>query len=252
MVNRVLTVSLLAGLLAGLVIAALQHVTTTPLILKAETYEAAMRAAAPSFASFDGQARVILAHGPAGDAAGHDHAEWKPQDGLQRTAFTTLVTVATAIGFAALLLGAMIAANETIDDRRALAWAVCGFLAFGLVPAAGLAPELPGSAAAELLPRQIWWVATALVTAGGLFVFLRMEAGWLRALAVLAMLVPHLIGAPHPAAPESKVPAEIAAHFTALSLSVQAALWLATGLAVGVIWPRMTRKDLATRRAAKA
>lgn len=246
MVNRVLTVSILAGLLAGLIIAALQHVTTTPLILKAETYETAMRAQAPSLAAFDGQARIFLAHGPSGDAAGHDHAEWKPEDGLQRTAFTTLVTIATSIGFAALLLGGMIAANETITDKRALAWAACGFLAFGLVPAAGLAPELPGSAAAELVARQIWWIATALVTAGGLFVFLRMEAPWLRALAVLAMLLPHVIGAPHPAAPESKVPAEIAAHFTALSLSVQAALWLATGLAVGVLWP------WATRRAAKA
>jgi cobalt transporter subunit CbtA len=252
MVNRVLTVSLLAGLLAGLLIAALQHVTTTPLILKAETYEAALRAQAPSLATFDGQARIILAHGPAGAAAGSEHAEWKPQDGLQRTALTTLVTVATAIGFAALLLGGMIAANETIDDKRALAWATCGFLAFGLVPAAGLAPELPGSAAAELLHRQIWWIATALVTAGGLFVFLRMEAPWLRALAVLAMLVPHLIGAPHPAAPESKVPAEVAAHFAALALAVQAALWLTTGLAVGVLWPRATRKALATRRAAQA
>lgn len=252
MVNRVLTVSLLAGLLAGLVIAALQHVTTTPLILKAETYEAALKAQAPTLATFAGGARIILAHGPSGDAPGHEHAEWKPQDGFQRTAFTTLVTVATAIGFAALLLGGMIAAGETIDDRRALTWATCGFLAFGLVPAAGLAPELPGSAAAELLPRQIWWISTALVTAGGLFVFLRMDAPWLRALAILAMLVPHLIGAPHPAAPESRVPAEIAAHFTALSLSLQAALWLATGLAVGLLWPWATRKALATSRAARA
>jgi cobalt transporter subunit CbtA len=246
MVNRVLTVSLLAGLLAGLVVAALQHVTTTPLILKAETYEAALKAQAPALAAFDGGARIMLAHGAAGDAPGHTHAEWKPEDGFQRTAFTTLVTVATAIGFAALLLGGMIAANETIDDKRTLAWAACGFLAFGLVPAAGLAPELPGSAAAELLHRQIWWIGTAIVTAGGLFVFLRMEAPWLRVLALAAMLVPHLIGAPHPAAPESKVPAEIAAHFAALSLGLQAALWLATGLAVGLLWPWMNR------RAAKA
>lgn len=252
MINRVLTVSLLAGLLAGLVIAALQHVTTTPLILKAETYEAALRASVPSLAAYDGGARIILAHGAGGDAAGHDHAEWKPQDGLQRTAFTTLVTVATAIGFAALLLGGMIAAGETIDDRRTMIWAACGFLAFGLAPAAGLAPELPGSAAADLQARQIWWIATALVTAGGLFVFLRMDTPWLRALAVLAILAPHVIGAPHPAAPESKVPAEIAAHFTALSLTLQAALWLATGFAVGVLWPRASRKASATRRSAQA
>lgn len=239
MVNRVLSVSLLAGLLGGLLVAALQHVTTTPLILKAETFETAMRALEAQQAAFTGEAKLILAHS---GHEGGDHAEWKPEDGFQRTAFTTLVTVATAIGFAALLLGGMIAAGDRIDDRSALAWAACGFLAFGLVPAAGLAPELPGSAAAELLHRQVWWIATALVTAGGLFVFLRMEAPWLRALAVLAMLAPHIIGAPHPAAPESKVPAEIAAHFAALSLSIQAALWLVTGFAVGVLWPWMSRR----------
>ncbi|RDJ25125.1 cobalt transporter [Bosea caraganae] len=242
MVNRVLTVSLLAGLLAGLLIAALQHVTTTPLILKAETYETAMRAFEAQQAAFSGEAKLILAHS---GHEGAEHAEWKPEDGLQRTAFTTLVTIATSIGFAALLLGGMIAAGDAIDERRALIWAACGFLAFGLVPAAGLAPELPGSAAAELVHRQIWWIATALATAGGLFVFLRMEAPWLRALAVLVMLAPHVIGAPHPAAPESKVPAEIAAHFTALSLGIQAALWLVTGFAVGVIWPWVSRRATA-------
>lgn len=244
MVNRVLTVSLLAGLFAGLLIAALQHVTTTPLILKAETYETALRAAEAQQAAFNGEAKLILAHNHGAEAGG-GHAEWKPEDGLQRTAFTTLVTIATAIGFAALLLGGMIASGDAIDERHALAWAACGFLAFGLVPAAGLAPELPGSAAAELVQRQIWWIATALATAGGLFVFLRVEAPWQRALAVLVMLAPHLIGAPHPAAPESKVPAEIAAHFTALSLGVQAALWLVTGFTVGVLWPWLSRRAAA-------
>ncbi|SEG80483.1 CbtA family protein [Bosea lathyri] len=246
MVNRVLAVSLLAGLLAGLLVAALQHVTTTPLILKAETYEAALRAAGPTHAAFTGEARVILAHGAA--EAGHgEHAEWKPQDGIQRTLFTSAVTIATAIGFAALLLAGMIAANDVIDERRALIWAACGFVAFGLVPATGLAPELPGSASAELAQRQLWWIVTALVTAGGLFVFLRFDAPWLKALAVLAILAPHIVGAPHPAAPESKVPAEIAAHFAALSLAIQAALWLATGFAVGVIWPWLSRRAVAAQ-----
>ena len=41
MLTRVLSVGLLAGLLAGLAIALLQQVTTTPLILAAETYEKA-------------------------------------------------------------------------------------------------------------------------------------------------------------------------------------------------------------------
>lgn len=251
MVTRVLAVSLLAGLLAGLLVSALQHVTTTPLILRAESYEAALKAgAAPAQAAFSDGARIILAHNDPKAGAEHigEH-EWKPQDGLRRTAFTSLATIATAIGFAALLLAGMIAANERIDERRTLAWAVCGFLAFGLAPAMGLAPELPGAAAAELQQRQLWWLLTASVTAGALFVFLRVEASWARALAVLALLLPHLIGAPHPAAPESKVPAEIAAHFAALSLAVQAALWLATGFAVGVLWPWAARRSAATAAA---
>lgn len=241
MINRVLTVSLLAGLLAGLLVAALQHVTTTPLILQAETYEAAFAPQAPAHAAFGDGARIVLAHNHAADGAGHDDSEWKPRDGLQRTVFTSLVTIATAIGFAALLLAGMIAAGDAVDERRAMIWAVCGFLAFGLAPAMGLAPELPGAAAAALENRQLWWLLTALATAGGLFVFLRFEAPWLRALSVLAIILPHLVGAPHPAAPESKVPAEIAAHFAALSLAVQAALWLVTGFAVGVLWPRFSR-----------
>lgn len=245
MVTRVLTVSILAGLLAGLIVAALQHVTTTPLILKAETYEAALALKAPSLAAFDGDARIILAHGPAGDAPGHDHAEWKPQDGFQRTLFTSAVTIATAIGFAALLLAGMIAAGDTIDQRTALVWGACGFLALGLAPAMGLAPELPGAASAALEQRQFWWLVTAIATGLGLFLFLRFDQPWLKLLAVVVILLPHVIGAPHPAAPESKVPAEVAAHFAALSLGIQAALWLATAFMVGVLWPWANRRATA-------
>lgn len=242
MVTRVLTVSILAGLLAGLIVAALQHVTTTPLILKAETFEAALALKAPTLAGFGGEARIVLAHGPTGDAPGHDHAEWKPQDGLQRTLFTSAVTIATAIGFAALLLAGMIAAGQTIDQRSALVWGACGFLALGLAPAMGLAPELPGAASAALEQRQLWWLATAIATALGLFLFLRFEQPWLKLAAVVVILLPHIVGAPHPAAPESKVPAEVAAHFAALSLGIQAALWLATAFMVGVLWPWASRR----------
>ncbi len=246
MVTRVLTVSILAGLLAGLIVAALQHVTTTPLILKAETYEAALALKAPTLAAFDGEAKLILAHGPAGDAPGHDHAEWKPQDGLQRTLFTGAVTIATAIGFAGLLLAGVIAAGDSIDQRGALIWGACGFLALGLAPAMGLAPELPGAASAALEQRQLWWLWTAVATAAGLFLFLRFEQPLLKLVAVVLILLPHVVGAPHPAPPESKVPAEVAAHFAALSLGIQAALWLATAFMVGVLWP------WASRRAAEA
>jgi cobalt transporter subunit CbtA len=242
MVTRVLAVSILAGLLAGLVVAALQHLTTTPLILKAETYEAALAAPAPSHAAFADGARIILAHGGADHAAGAEPDEWKPEAGLPRLLFTGLATIGAAIGFAALLLAGMLAAGDAVDPRRALIWGVCGFLAFGLAPAMGLAPELPGAASAALPERQLWWIATAIATAIGLFLFLRFEAPWLKLVAIVAILLPHIVGAPHAPTPESRVPAELAAHFSSLSLGIQAALWLVTAFAVGTLWPWLSRR----------
>ena len=49
------------------------------------------------------------------------------------------------------------------------------------------------------------------------------------------MRAPGRTRSPHPAAPESKVPAEVAAHFAALSLTTTAALWLSTGLTYQVL-----------------
>ena len=93
--------------------------------------------------------------------------------------------------------------------------------------------------------RQLWWRWTTIATALGLFLFLRFEQPWLKLVAMVLMLLPHIVGAPHPAAPESKVPAEVAAHFAALSLGIQAALWLATAYMVGVLWPWVSRRAAA-------
>jgi cobalt transporter subunit CbtA len=235
MLTRVLSVGLLAGLLAGLLIAVLQQVTTTPLILRAETYEKAEAAAAPP-ASGAPKEHDHAAHGA------HDDTGWKPADGLPRFFYTSVATVATAVGLSFLLLAGMIFAGDPIDERRALAWAIAGFVATGLAPAAGLAPELPGSGAGELVARQVWWIGTAVATALALWAFLRTESLLTRLGAVVLLLAPHVIGAPHPHVLESKVPAEIAAEFAALSLVVQGLLWALVGIAVGLLWPRFTPK----------
>lgn len=226
MLARVMSVGLLAGLVAGLLIAVLQQVTTTPLILVAETYEIQVEAA-----------QAAPGASKERDHATHDHG-WKPADGLPRFFYTSVTTVATAVGISLLLMAGMIFAGDTIDERRSLAWAIAGFVACGLAPAAGLAPELPGSGSGALAARQIWWVGTAIATAVALWAFLRLENLTVRLGAVVILLAPHIIGAPHSHAPASKVPAEIAAQFAALSLVVQGLLWALAGIAIGLLWPR--------------
>jgi cobalt transporter subunit CbtA len=217
-IQRVLAIALIAGLVAGLAIAALQHVTTTPLILTAEVYETAQH--------------------------GHDEAEgWKPAEGLERTAATSIAAMATASGYALILIGLMLAAGEAIEPKRAAAWAACGFASTGLATALGLAPQLPGAAETDVVMRQLWWVATAIATGGGLFLLLRSERLMAQLLGAALIAAPHIIGAPKPAAPESTVPAEIAARFAASSLAVQAAMWVLTGALVGLLWREFSARE---------
>jgi cobalt transporter subunit CbtA len=237
MLKRVFSTGLLAGLVAGLALAVLQHFITVPLILTAEVYETAAEAAATPAAHDHGT----------GANGHHDHAaaapdqpkEWSPADGLERTLSTSVATIVTAIGFALILLAAMLLAGEEITPMRALAWAACGFAATGLATGLGLAPELPGSAGAALESRQIWWIATAFATALGLYLIFRATPLWARLGGLVLVLLPHAIGAPHVHQYISTAPAELAAQFTASSLVVHAALWAIVGVSVGYFWMRM-------------
>jgi cobalt transporter subunit CbtA len=251
MITRVLAVGLLAGLFAGLAVAALQSFTTTPLIVAAEVFENASEPKAvtavlggradPIFAATE--PRLILVHGDAHNdetPAKPGQEQWAPQDGLERTVFTGIATISTAVGFALIILAGMLFSGDVINERRAMGWAAAGFVAAGLAPAVGLSPELPGMAAADLTGRQEWWLATVLCTAISLWLFLRSDNNWLRLLAVPIVLAPHVWGAPHLAESHtSAVPPELAAQFAATSLAIQATLWILTGFFVGFLWHKL-------------
>ena len=217
MIARVFTTGLIAGLVAGLAVAALQHFTTTPLILAAEVYEAAQHA-------HDGA-----------DAGG-------ALSGLSRTAATSAATIAVSIGYALILLAAMLLSGDAIAPRRAALWGACAFAATGLATSLGLAPQLPGMAETELAARQIWWLATALCTGAGLFALLRLDSPAAKIAGVALIALPHFF-APQPATPESTAPAELAARFAAASLAVQATSWALAGALAGLIWRLQSRQQ---------
>ncbi|WP_424363053.1 CbtA family protein [Methylocystis parvus] len=211
MIARLLAAGLIAGIVAGLAVAALQHVTTTPLILAAEVYEAAQHAH-----------DAVAEAGPA-------------FEGLRRTAATSVATIAVSTGYALILLAGMLFSGEAIGARRAALWGACAFAATGLATSLGLAPQLPGAAETDLAGRQIWWLATAAATGAGLFALLRLENVAAKAVGVALLVAPHLFW-PTPATPESTVPAELAARFAAASLAVQALSWVLAGLLAGYVW----------------
>ncbi|MEF3367730.1 CbtA family protein [Methylocystis sp. 9N] len=218
MIARVLATGLVAGLIAGLAVAALQHLTTTPLILAAEVYETAQHA-----------------HESAAEAA-------PAFEGLRRTAATSVATIAVSIGYALILIAAMLLSGERIGPRRAALWAACAFAATGLATSLGLAPQLPGMAETDLTGRQIWWFATAASTGAGLYALLRLDGIAATLIGVALIALPHFF-APQPATPDSAVPAELAARFAASSLAVQAASWTLAGVFAGLIWRLLSREE---------
>jgi hypothetical protein len=55
-----------------------------------------------------------------------------------------------------------------VNWRQGLIWGLGGFVAFNLASALGLPPDLPGTEVASLEARQIWWLATVVLTSVGL------------------------------------------------------------------------------------
>jgi cobalt transporter subunit CbtA len=221
--RRVLWAALLAGLIAGCFVTVLQALKVTPLIHAAEIYETAAQM-----------------------SAAHDHgaaAAWEPADGIERTTFTLLANVLTAIGFGLLLSGAFALrqafGGRGIDARSGVLWGLGGFAAFALAPSFGLPPELPGSLAGDLIARQAWWTATALGTAAGLLLLVFAPRLSWKAVGGVALALPHVIGAP--AAPHlgGSAPPELAAAFTAASLVTAALFWIVLGGGVGYLYSRV-------------
>lgn len=215
MITRIARTAAFSGLLAALLLTALQSLMVTPLILEAETYEHA----------------EPLVHTAEGAVAAHTHDDeaWSPEDGWQRVLSTTGGNLVVAVGFALLLAG-LYSLREPARVRTGLAWGLAGFAVFCLAPTLGLPPELPGTAAADLAQRQAWWIGTAAATAVGL-ALLAFTRHWLFKPVALALLVlPHVIGAPQPDVHESLAPEALAQQFKLASWATNALFWAALGL----------------------
>jgi cobalt transporter subunit CbtA len=212
----------LAGLIVGLVITVVQQFGTVPLILKAEVYEKAADAAAPA----------------------HEHADeaWEPSDGFERNAYTALFNIVDWVGFGLLLGGAFVLSRRPVGWREGLLWGLGGFAAFVLAPALGLPPELPGIPAAELGPRQVWWVGTAAATAAGLALIAFYRTPFAAAAAIALLVAPHLIGAPQLDAVETNVPESLSHRFIVAVTLTTLVSWALLGILTGFFYSRFSER----------
>ena len=214
---RILTSALIAGASAGFLAALLQLAFVQPVLLQAELFESGALAFSPGMAvpnvpfAFD----------------------------LQRDGLSILFTMLIYSGYGLILVALMSLSEDSqppVTARAGLLWGVAGFITVHLAPGISLAPEVPGVAAADVTPRQIWWFAT-VITAGIALWLIAFGKGWAAwGAAIVLLLAPHVVGAPLPDTLAGPVPPEIAALFAARALGIGLAAWVMLGLLAGALW----------------
>jgi cobalt transporter subunit CbtA len=241
MIGRVILAALLAGIAAGLLYGAIQHVRLTPLILEAEKYENAGDGHSHDHVAATTTTEKAPAPAPEAQAPAEEEA-WAPADRTERTLFTFLSSIVAAAGFAAVLAGVSLLTGLRITRSNGILWGLAGFLAVNVATAASLPPELPGMPAGDLLARQVWWVGTIAATGIAIWLFTQRGEMWAKVAAVILVALPHIIGVPVPPTHESAVPAVISAAFAANTIAAAALMWLAIGGFLGFAMDRFVKE----------
>ena len=230
--KKIVSSAALAGLLAGLLLTGVQQLQVSTIILKAEVYEDAATASPQGVAHLHSVAEA--------DHHEHDADAWQPANGWERTLFTALSNISLAVGLG-LLVGAVIYLHgEASGWRSGLLWGVAGYLVFFVAPSLGLPPEVPGTQAAPLFDRQIWWLITVLATATGLSLLIFAKNWKIKFLGAALLVIPHILGAPQPIVIASTAPAELARAFIYATAAANAAFWLALGGLMGFFYKKIT------------
>jgi len=244
-----LTSALGAGCAAWLLAAVLHFAFVQEYILLGETYEtgAAVHFAgtAPQSADeghSDDAGEAAHSHDEAAEAdPGHDHASGEATEPLTRNLWTVAFFGLVYVAYAMMLVagfGLARAYGVTISEHQGLLWGIAGFAAFQLAPAMGLAPELPGTLAADLGDRQIWWWGCVAATATGLGLLAYGRGVATVALGAVLLAAPHVIGAPVLEGFAGVAPPEVAGAFSARVLGVALAVWALMGWIAGYLWSR--------------
>ena len=208
------------------------------------THEHALNGVAP-----DVHQRVATPHETlpaAHDHAGVSHAnaaeKWANGNGAERTFYTAVSNIVTAIAFSLMLVAVFLIRGKTVDMNSGILWGAAGFAVFALAPSLGLPPELPGMTAAALESRQVWWIGTVIATAIGIGLFTESKTILPKIVALVLLATPHLIGAPHPLLFESNVPAELSAQFAVASLVTSAFFWFVLGGTSGYLYKKLVQE----------
>jgi len=184
--------ALIIGIIAGSLYGLFQQLHINPIIYAAEAYEVS-----------DGSDHPVAETHNYSDKHSHEHNHeaWSPEHGFERIMATLFTNILVGMAFSILLISIMVLHNlksnkPPLSCKSGALWGLGLMLSIFAAPSLlGIHPEIPGTIAAQLEHRQIWWVASAAVTATGLLI-IYYGANAFKLGGVLLIVLPHLVGAP--------------------------------------------------------
>jgi len=243
--RRIIVNAIFVGVITGCLLSLVQFVGVSPIIFAAEAYEVEEPAVGAGH------------HHEAGTPDHHDTEAWAPEDGGERTSYSILANILASIGFSAVILSLMsqfqfqLQGVSQLNLLKGGLWGLAGFIAFFVAPGIGLPPEIPGVEAAALENRQSWWLLAVIATAVGMAVLAFSPIKY-KVTGVIAIALPHVIGAPHMQGPEFSHPDPIAVkaltelhhQFIVASGVTNFIFWIVLGLSSAWVLNKRVLKEL--------
>ena len=252
MISKAVMTVLLTGFIAGILVTGAQMLRVTPLILQAETYELGELAVEHTHAAsgithqhnlngftLDIHLKINDVNDIQTVASTDSEQSRTPAEGIERTFYTLVSNIITAISFSLMLVAVFLLRGKPVNYVSGMLWGAAGFAVFSGSTALGLPPELPGMTAAALESRQIWWIGTVIATATSIGLLIEGKTILPKLIAAVLIAVPHIIGAPHPHVFESNVPAELSAQFAVASLMTSLFFWMVLGAVSGYFYQKL-------------
>jgi len=189
MFRRLILSAVFVGILSGVIFSAAQHFTITPILLASEVFEQ----------DEPGEAHQHH-HGDMAMAAVEATPEWAPSDGIERSSYSAGANILAAIGFSSIFLVIMsqlvLRQKVELNVKVGVLSGLLAYAVFFVIPSLGLPPEIPGSSADLLKNRQSWWLMAVVAGAFAALVIIFAPLKY-KALGLVSVAVPFIIGAPH-------------------------------------------------------
>ena len=208
----------------------IQSIKIIPLILQAEKYEG-------------GNINIYDKSNEIKKIINKDTEEehWKPENGFERLFYTVIANIFLSIGLSFILCAVYLFLDD-LRVEKGIFVGIVGYISFFVLPSLGLEPEIPGTLAAPLHDRQIWWIFTVIVSSVGFIIIFFNKNTFYKLLGVILILIPHIIGAPIPLQEGGTASQKMLYEFINAAYIANGLFWIILALTTMIIFKKLQIK----------